>query len=510
MTTQHYPSWAVEQVWGSDRFYNEGDVAEDQFAFVIDSGVALLDDLNVNTEWSRSFVSSEPDPHDGINSHGTAVASVIGAKANGQGLTGVAPGAQIIALKALDKGGWGKRSDIDAALTHARDVILDNNLIDRAVVNLSLGGSSPSRHPLIKELADLGIKITVSAGNSGRDADGFSPASYGDHDNVYTVSANTRNGYYSGFTNFDGLDLNGLDDVDFTAPGSDVPTYSSDGTIRGRSGTSFSAPLVAGILLMSDTVRPGQTFKLDADQVEKGMIPDPLALFDPYTYKHGERPEGPVPDGWYTPPPESIAPTSGDPIYIEVPVEVIVEKPVYIEVPGPEVIIEVPVPGPEVIIEKPVYIEVPGPTVEVPVYVEVPVEVVPDIILRGSVTESNNIQGTSLDELLLGGTAKDRLIGSSGDDILLGMGGGDRLKGGSGDDIIISGGGKAKAAGGSGSDVFVLGAGTVKIVDFDPLEDSLSYDGGLSLEFKKDKTFVSSDGDVLAILKGTIAEVPTI
>ena len=35
--------------------------------------------------------------------HGTAVASVIGAKADSHGLTGVAPGAQVVSLKVFDE-----------------------------------------------------------------------------------------------------------------------------------------------------------------------------------------------------------------------------------------------------------------------------------------------------------------------------------------------------------------------------------------------------------------------
>ena len=70
-------SWNIEQVWGSDRFYHEGDVAEDQFAFIIDSGIAKLDDLNVNEEWSKSFVNGFDDPFEDISGHGTAVASLM-------------------------------------------------------------------------------------------------------------------------------------------------------------------------------------------------------------------------------------------------------------------------------------------------------------------------------------------------------------------------------------------------------------------------------------------------
>ena len=502
-------NWAVEQVWGSDRFYNEGDVAEGQYAFVIDSGVTLLDDLNVHTDWSRSFVDAEPDPHDGLNPHGTAVASLIGAKANGQGLTGVAPGAWIVALKALNQNGWGRGRDIEAALAYARDTIIENDLIDRAVVNLSLGGGQPSRHPIVREMADLGIKIVVSAGNSARDADGFSPASYGDHENVYTISSNTQGGSYSDFTNFDGIDLDGKDDVDFTAGGTAVPTYSSDGSIRNRNGTSFSAPLVAGVLLMSEEVRPGQTFELSDDQREKGMIPDPLAMFDPCTYKHGPSTGEPAP----APPAESIPPVFGEPIYIEVPgPEVIIEVPV----PGPEVIIEkpvyieVPVPGPEVIIEKPIYIEVPGPEIEVPVpgpeviiEVPIPVEVpVPTPILRGEPDAANKIKGTQLDEVIAGGSKRDRLRGGGGDDVLLGLGGGDKIKGGAGDDLIDPGTGKAKVSGGEGSDTFVLseGRGHVKITDFDATQDFLAFDGVLEFLQKPGLVEVLFEGDLLATL----------
>ena len=308
-------TWNIEQVWGSDRFYYEGDVASNEIAFVIDSGIALLDDLNINQEWSKSFVSESDDPFDDTNGHGTAVASVIGAKANNIGLTGVAPGAELVALRVFGSRGSTSNSIINAALKHARDVIVENNLYDKAVINMSLGGGYPDNHPLVEEMANMGIKFAIAAGNSARDVDGFSPASYGHHENVYVASANNQRGEYSYFTNFDGLDLNGEDDSDYSAPGQTIPTYNTDGTISYRNGTSFSAPHLAGVLLMSEEVRPGQTFKMNQAQIAKGMIPDPLAMFDPYTYKHGSPSGDPTP----APPPESLPPNVSpprDPQYI--------------------------------------------------------------------------------------------------------------------------------------------------------------------------------------------------
>ena len=99
-------SWGVERVWGNYSYYNTGEPAADKYAFVIDSGISLdTNDLNVNTEWAKSFVPTS-SPFDDVMGHGTAVASVIGAKADEYGLTGVAPGAQVVPLKVFGDNGY--------------------------------------------------------------------------------------------------------------------------------------------------------------------------------------------------------------------------------------------------------------------------------------------------------------------------------------------------------------------------------------------------------------------
>ena len=96
----------------------------DAFAIVIDSGVSLLDDFNIGTvseELSMSFVDTDYDSFlfdetsittlsDGssgsvnnafidVVGHGTHVAGTIAAEADGKGVVGVAPGAEVISLK---------------------------------------------------------------------------------------------------------------------------------------------------------------------------------------------------------------------------------------------------------------------------------------------------------------------------------------------------------------------------------------------------------------------------
>ena len=243
-------SWGVERVWGNYSYYRTGEPAADKYAFVIDSGISLdTNDLNVNTEWAKSFVPTS-SPFDDVMGHGTAVASVIGAKADEYGLTGVAPGAQVVPLKVFGDSGYTTNKRVQDACAYAMEVILANDLVDKAVVNLSLGANTPDAHEIIEEMNAAGIAVTISAGNSARDVDSVSPASYGHLENVYTVSSTTEDNRYSNFTNFDGG--GDVDDVDYAAPGSGITVYSPSGGLRTVNGTSFSAPHVAGLLLMGD------------------------------------------------------------------------------------------------------------------------------------------------------------------------------------------------------------------------------------------------------------------
>ena len=271
-------SWGVERVWGNYSYYNTGEPAADKYAFVIDSGISLdTNDLNVNTEWAKSFVPTS-SPFDDVMGHGTAVASVIGAKADEYGLTGVAPGAQVVPLKVFGDSGYTTNKRVQDACAYAMEVILANDLVDKAVVNLSLGANTPDAHEIIEQMNAAGIAVTVSAGNSARDVDSVSPASYGHLENVYTVSSTTEDNRYSNFTNFDGGD--DVDDVDYAAPGSGITVYSPSGGLRTVNGTSFSAPHVAGLLLMGD-ITAGPTFELSSAQRSAGMDADPLALLAP-------------------------------------------------------------------------------------------------------------------------------------------------------------------------------------------------------------------------------------
>ena len=136
---------------------------------------------------------------------------------------------------------------------------------------MSLGGvHSAALDSAVKKVADQGINFSIAAGNSGEDADGFSPASAGDHHNVYTVSAVDSNYRMSSWSNWD--DTIGGDDVDLAAPGVGVLSYYQGGGLAYLSGTSMAAPHVAGALLMGG-IKEGELV-----QANSSGYADPFAL----------------------------------------------------------------------------------------------------------------------------------------------------------------------------------------------------------------------------------------
>lgn len=265
--------YGVKAVWGGTDITSLGNTGSGSYAFVIDSGV--LDstrDLLVNRSWSRSWIRGETAFADG-NGHGTHVAGIIGALANGRGVVGVAPGAEIISLKVFNRNGGGASySTVIDAVNYAAKVINDNKLDKtRCVINLSLGGSySLGLDRAIKNAANQGIQFAIAAGNNGMDVDAFSPASAGDHRYVYTVSAVDNAYKMATFSNWDDSFLG--DDVDLSAPGVGIISYYKGGKLESLSGTSMAAPHVAGLLLMGG-IRSGSV----ATPI-KGRYGDPFAV----------------------------------------------------------------------------------------------------------------------------------------------------------------------------------------------------------------------------------------
>ena len=172
----------------------------------------------------------------------------------------------------------------------------------RAVVNLSLGGDKDAElEGAVSELTKLGIPVVCAAGNTAEDSGFFSPASLG---SCITVGAADPEGYAAHFSNYGSaldvfapgveavtsaavaeicrvgmLKLEKYDESGTLLPKAERPptysptlsktTFPGDDLYTAASGTSFSAPIVTGIVASYfSTMQPsGRTEKRSSEKM---------------------------------------------------------------------------------------------------------------------------------------------------------------------------------------------------------------------------------------------------
>jgi subtilisin family serine protease len=263
--------------------------------WVVDSGIARDYDgneLNVDRNNAMECTASgcTSGPADDTFGHGTAVASIIGAKQNGDGLVGVAPGVTLLPIKVFETGQveW---PVIYRAMGH---------LLQKAspgdVVNISWGGEwDPSANgrprrieAQLRQLADKGVKIALAAGNydalpASAYAQTVTPARAGAYRSqqadgvIMTVSAVDENDAFwpgSGFGNGEPATAGGfhLGPPDFAEPGVAIPVLWLKGEMRACTGTSFATPHLAGILVQGLPKQDGYATG-DIDAAVPGSVP---------------------------------------------------------------------------------------------------------------------------------------------------------------------------------------------------------------------------------------------
>ena len=243
--------WGVKAVWGDQDRRSHSFSFSNQRAFVLDTGIsANTGDLNFNTTDSKDFTGSRSGFYD-RQGHGTHVAGTIAAQANGRGVVGVAPNAEVVSIKVLNDRGSGTISGIIAGIDSMISVAGVGD-----VANMSLGGGfSQSLNDAVLKAATSSQKIrfAIAAGNSYKDVDAYSPASVGDFSKgIYTISAHDINKRNASFTNFDNFGGADVDNVAYAAPGVNITSLKIDGTTVAYNGTSMAAPHVAGLLLIGD------------------------------------------------------------------------------------------------------------------------------------------------------------------------------------------------------------------------------------------------------------------
>ena len=179
------------------------------------------------------FVNEDDDPMDDVG-HGTGIAGIIAAENNSIGIIGIAPEAELYAVKVMDEDG-GYLYDILDGL----DWCL-NNSMDIVVMSFGSEDYSPSLENKSNDLYSEGILLVAAAGNEGDDNLETDNITYpARHGTVIAVGSTDINDVRASSSS-DGPEL------ELSAPGSQVIMTYLNGTYGFWSGTSFAAPHVAG------------------------------------------------------------------------------------------------------------------------------------------------------------------------------------------------------------------------------------------------------------------------
>lgn len=261
-TSQTVP-WGIERV-GSQSNANTGAGVS---VYVIDTGIdPNHQDLNVVgghaiESCKGGGCAADWDDDQG---HGTHVAGSVAALDNDVDVVGVAPGADLYAVKVLDKRGSGSRSGVIAGIDWVTQQAIEKG--EAVVANMSLGGSGSKTgsctssgftgddtyHEAICNSRNAGVVYAVAAGNDGADAEGSAPAAYDDA--VITVSATDSSDDWTSWSNWgDGSaawTANNSVPVAIAAPGASILSTSTGGGTETMSGTSMASPHVAGAIAL--------------------------------------------------------------------------------------------------------------------------------------------------------------------------------------------------------------------------------------------------------------------
>jgi subtilisin len=307
---------------------------------VLDTGIQTAQpDLYVAGGEDCTNSGSGYEDHEG---HGTGVAGVIGARDDASLVVGVAPGAQLWAVKV----GPEQRENVnDAQVLCGIDWVIGtrrdaDRTNDIAVANMSLGGNaqrgdsvpcgtngSSAIHEAICSMVRNGVVPVVSAGNEGVDLGDRSPAtisealtatSMADFDGKAGAAGTIEPGSvcagitggdmtvwpentFAFFSNY----ATSAEDRAHTiaAPGVCIPTTAIPelgGYVFLYNGTSFAAPHVAGVVALC--ISSGACKGLTVPQIEAKIVSDAAA----YSAKHADYgftgdPQHPAGPGYYGP-----------------------------------------------------------------------------------------------------------------------------------------------------------------------------------------------------------------
>ena len=250
---------------GFSHYFSRTDVVVCVIDTGIDSSHVDLDQGQV-IGW-RDFVNGRAAPYDD-NGHGTHVSSILAGQGDANAAyRGVAPGAALVGVKAMNSTGAGTTSAIISAVQWCIDKKATYNI---RIINMSLGSAGSSSgtdaiSAVVNAAAGHGILPVVAAGNEGPGASTIgTPAAAANALTVCSISDPGVKGFSISPWSSRGPTADGRVKPDVCGPGQSI-TAARAGSGTGyvtHSGTSMAAPFVAGVaalmLDMNNALTPAQ------------------------------------------------------------------------------------------------------------------------------------------------------------------------------------------------------------------------------------------------------------
>jgi len=233
---------------------------------IVDTGLAYDSELygdrvvmGKNTITNETINASAGDyaaVDDGAESrHGSWIATAIAGNGAGENATGVAPGAEIVPVKAISDDGSAAVNDVGEGLEYACGEA------NADIVSMSLGGPTSSMriNSEIQEcFEDDGVSAVVVAGGNNRMTYRYLASPGDSSEPIITVAASdarsineSESAYFSAVS----PDPQTGEEVDLAAPGMKITAETADGN-RTLSGTSMATPLVSGAIATTLEERP--------------------------------------------------------------------------------------------------------------------------------------------------------------------------------------------------------------------------------------------------------------
>lgn len=236
-------NYAIQQL-KFNILWNQGYLGDGITIGVVDSGVEVDHIMLQDKIIAGKNFSNDGRPVDDLSSqhyHGTSVSALICGDYINYKVYGVAPNAKLVFAKALNDEGKATTEVITNAINYCIDQKVD-------IINCSVGCSENDYYmeQAVRRAVANNISVVVSAGNEGH-AD-FSgtiremsyPAGYDDSICVGAMDIDYNVADFSNSNEY----------VDIIAPGVNVLTAYPGGKYAYCDGTSFSAPIISGILAL--------------------------------------------------------------------------------------------------------------------------------------------------------------------------------------------------------------------------------------------------------------------